>query len=121
MGQDNAGRYVAEPEARGDAGTASATQTASGTGTAFNVAGAKKLDATLTISARSGTTPTLDVALETTVDGTNWYTVAAFPQKNATGSDARAFGTLGKQCRWKWTITGTTPSFTFAITAKAHR
>lgn len=121
MGQDTQGRYFPEPETRTDAAIASAARTATGVGTAFDTQGARQFDATLTISAAGGTTPTLDVRLETTVDGTNWHTVAAFPQKNATGTDAKPFVGLGEQCRWAWTIAGTTPSFTFAISAKAHR
>lgn len=121
MGQDSQGRYYPEPEERADAALASAARTTTGAGTAFDTQGARQLDGALTISARSGTTPTLDVRLETTVDGTNWHTVGSFPQKNNTGSDAKPFAGLGSQCRWAWTIAGTTPSFTFAIATTAHR
>ena len=61
--------------------------------------------------------------LPTTADGTNFYTVLAFPQHaNTTTGVARVFGPLGSSSRWKWTIGGTdTPSFTFAISATADR
>jgi hypothetical protein len=73
------------------------------------------------VSAASGTTPTLDVTLETSIDGgATWDTVAAFAQKTAAGSDGHVFGPLGDQCRWKWTIGGTTPSFTFAIAVEEN-
>jgi hypothetical protein len=91
------------------------------TSAAFNTDEADSLEATLTVSAASGTTPTLDVTLETSIDGgTTWTTVAAFAQKTAAGSQGRVFGPLGDQCRWKWTIAGTTPSFTFAIAVEEN-
>jgi hypothetical protein len=75
------------------------------------------------VTAHAGTTPTLDVVLETSVDGTNWDQVGAFPQ--VTGDVAgrgKAFAGLGRKCRWKWTIGGTAgQSFTFAVAAKALR
>jgi hypothetical protein len=114
------GDYVPGDEPRPDAAVASAARTTTGTSTAFNSDGADSLEATLTVSAASGTTPTLDVTLETSIDGTDWDTVAAFAQKTAAGSDKHVFGPLGDQCRWKWTIGGTTPSFTFAIAAEAN-
>lgn len=119
--QDAQGRYTPDAEARTAADVSSAARTATGTGTAFDTSDLVALFATLTVSARSGTNPTLDVTLETTVDGTNWYTAGSFTQKTATGSEAKAFGALGPQCRWKWTIGGTTPSFTFTIASTVNR
>lgn len=121
MPQDSQGRWYNEPEARSDFGLASAARTASGTGSAFSVQDVSAILGTLSVTAASGTAPTLDVRLETTVDGTNWYTVGSFPQKTAAGSDARAFGPVGSQCRWAWTVAGTGPSFTFGLTATANR
>ena len=118
---DRQGRHYEDEEARSDAAVASAARTATATATAFNTEDAQALKATLAITAASGTTPTLDVTLETTVNGSDWYTVGAFAQKTTTDEDAKAFGPLGDQCRWKWTIGGTTPSFTFSITAEAER
>src|SRR4051812_7515548 len=112
---DRKGRHYEGEESRSDAAVASAARTATGTSTAFNVEDAESLEATLTVSARSGTTPTLDVTLETSIDdGTTWDTVGAFSQFTNTGSDGHVFGPLGDKCRWKWTIAGTTPSFTFS-------
>lgn len=121
MPQDSQGRYYNDPEARTSFALASAVRTASGTGTAFAVEDVSAILGTLNVTAASGSSPTLDVRLETTVDGTNWYTVGSFPQKTAAGTDARAFGPVGSQCRWAWAVTGTTPSFTFAVTATANR
>jgi hypothetical protein len=118
---DQKGRHYEGDESRSDAAVASAARTASGTGAEFNTEDAQAFEATLAITASSGTTPTLDVRLETTVDGTTWYTVGSFSQKTGNGSDAKAFGPLGDKCRWAWTIAGTTPSFTFSIAVEAQR
>lgn len=119
---DRKGNYVPGDEARPDAAVASAARTATGTGSAFDTPDAESLEATLTVSAASGTTPTLDVTLETSIDGgTSWDTVGAFGQLTAPGSDGHVFGPLGDQCRWKWAVGGTTPSFTFSIAAEANR
>jgi hypothetical protein len=75
-----------------------------------------KFRAQLNVSAASGTTPTLDVVIEDTVDGTNWNTVATFTQKTAVGVQAVDItGLFTDQIRVRWTIGGTTPSFTFDV------
>ena len=89
-------RHYQEPETRADAALASAARAASGTGPAFGTEDLVNLEATLDVTAVSGTSPTLDVRLETTVDGTNWDTVAAFPQRTATGQRGKAFAGLGQ-------------------------
>lgn len=118
---DNQGRYYADEELRGDAAVASAARTASGTGSAFNVESATAFFGTLDITAVSGTTPTLNVRLETTVNGVDWYTAGSFDQKTVVDNDARAFGPLGDQARWAWTVGGTSPSFTFSIAVEQQR
>lgn len=121
--QDSQGRYIAPDEASTATAVASAARTTSSNGTAFDTSGVDAINGTLVITARSGTNPTLDVVLETTADGTNYYTVLAFPQQtNTTTGVARVFGPLGSLSRWKWTIGGTdTPSFTFALSGTVDR
>lgn len=122
MPLDRLGNYYAGDTPRPDAELASAARTASGTGASFNTDDADSFEGFLTVSAASGTAPTLDVRLETSVDGgASWTTVAAFAQITAAGSRSRVFGPLGDSCRWAWTIAGTTPSFTFTITAEENR
>lgn len=122
MPQDSQGRYVASDETLAAGAVASAARTATGTGTAFDTEGADNISGTLTVTAASGTNPTLDVTLETTADGTNYYTVGSFTQKTGTATaDAKVFGPVGSLSRWKWTIGGTTPSFTFSISATEDR
>ena len=121
MPLDRKGNYYADDEARPDAAVASAARTASGNGAAFNTDQADSVEGVLTVTAASGTSPTLDARLETSVDGgVTWTTVGAFAQITAAGSRSRVFGPLGDQCRWAWTIAGGTPSFTFTITAEAN-
>lgn len=118
---DAQGNYYAADQARPDAALASAARTATGNGAAFNTNQADSIEGFLTVTAASGTSPTLDVRLETSVDGgTTWTTVAAFAQITAAGARNRVFGPLGDMCRWAWTIAGATPSFTFDISAEAN-
>lgn len=72
----------------------------------------------LDVTAASGTSPTLDVVVEDTVDGTNYNTVATFAQKVAAGREAvRVTTPFSDTLRVRWTIAGTTPSFTFSVKA----
>jgi hypothetical protein len=75
-----------------------------------------KFRAQLAVTAASGTTPTLDVVVEDSFDGTNWNTVATFTQKTAAGTQAvDVTGLFSDQLRVRWTVGGTTPSFTFSV------
>lgn len=107
--------------ARGDSVTlaASAARTATGNGTAFEVGDKTTLRCELNVTAVSGTAPTLVAAVETSANGTSgWTEIAAFSQVTATGTTRKVFTGLDRFVRPKWTIGGTTPSFTFALTAE---
>lgn len=121
MTQDSQGRYVPPNETSTDAAVASAARTATGTGSAFSTANIDSINATLAITAASGTSPTLVLNLETSADGTNFYVAGSFPQQTTTATVARVIGDLGATSRWAWTIGGTTPSFTFSVSATADR
>lgn len=121
MPQDDRGRYYESEGSRAGQQVASAARTATGNGTAFDSADVDEITGTLAVTAASGTTPTLDVTLETTADGTNYYTVGSFGQKTTTATEAKVFTGLGSLSRWKWTIAGDTPSFTFSIAATFER
>lgn len=122
MSQDSQGRYIPPNETSTLAAVASAARTTTGASAAFNTADLDSLTATLVITAASGTTPTLDLVLETTADGTNYYTAGSFPQQTTTQAGvSRVIGDLGSLSRWAWTIAGTTPSFTFSVSATADR
>jgi len=74
-------------------------------------------DLTLTVTAASGTLPTLDVTVETRFYGGTWIAIGtAFAQKVAAGVDRLMFGGLRDEVRGVATIGGTgTPSVTFSL------
>ena len=102
-----------------DVVVASAAQTASGnSGILGGYGSALSLRVQLAVTAASGTVPTLDMVVEDTVDGTNFFTIATFTQ--ATGVTAAVqsvapTASFTDRIRLRWTIAGTTPSFTFAV------
>lgn len=87
----------------------------------------------LQVTAASGTSPTLNVVIEDSLDGTNWNTVGTFAQKTAASlevinialrGDAQPAGFAWplnmRRVRVRWTIGGTSPSFTFNVVAVAN-
>lgn len=80
---------------------------------------ATTLRAQLAVTAVSGTTPSMTVVIEDTVDGgTNWNQVAAFTAATAVGVQVQNVTTpFSDTIRVRWTVTGTTPSFTFSVLA----
>lgn len=75
----------------------------------------------LDITAAAGTSPTLTVTLEDTIDGTNWNTIGTFAQKVGPGREVINITTpFADRVRATWVIGGTTPSFTFAVAAHAE-
>lgn len=96
---------------------ASAARTASGDSGALRGYGvADTLRVQLDVTAGSGTTPTLNVVVEDSLDGTNWNTIGSFAQKAAAGREViNITSPFGENIRYRWTIGGTTPSFSFSI------
>jgi hypothetical protein len=75
-----------------------------------------RLRAQLDVTAVSGTTPSMTVVVESTLDGTNWDALGTFAAKTAAGREVITINPLiGRRIRARWTITGTTPSFTFSV------
>lgn len=71
---------------------------------------------TLDVTAASGTTPTLDVAIQTRKDSSDsWRAIASFTQKTTTGSERKCFAGCDRQVRAVLTVGGTTPSFTCSV------
>lgn len=97
---------------------AAAARTATANGPTIEVGekGTACLD--LACSAASGTTPTLDVKIQTSKDGTTWRDVASFAQLVAAGSERKSFVGLDRFARGVATIGGTTPSFTFSVSGE---
>lgn len=101
---------------------AKAARTTSGNGAGRQlgaVATGEKLYATLHVFAASGTSPTLDVEIES--DDNSGFTTPTsrltFAQKVAAGAEIKAVAGpfTDDYYRVKYTIGGTTPSFTFAV------
>lgn len=97
----------------------SAARTASGDSGKLNGWGsAKTIRAQLEVTAASGTSPTLDVVIEDTLDGVNWNDVGSFTQKTAAGRQVIDITVpFSETLRIRWTIGGTSPSFTFSLAA----
>jgi len=71
----------------------------------------------LKITAATGSSPTLDLVIQTYNPMTEtWHTLATFDQKTTTGQDEGfvQYG-LGEKIACIYTIGGTTPSFTFTV------
>lgn len=96
---------------------ASAARTTSGDdGGSAGWDAAKTIRAQLDVTAASGTSPTLDVVIEDTLDGTNWNVIGTFAQKTAAGREVINITTpFSNRARTRWTIGGTAPSFTFSV------
>ena len=98
---------------------ASAARTVSGVGAAVDLGAATSAEVTMLVTAASGTTPSLALALQTSLDGTVWQTARTLAAVSSpTRVTARVIGAL-RYLRASYTIAGTTPSFTFAVTGSA--
>lgn len=99
---------------------ASAARTTTGNSGALDVDD-NVLSLIVDVTAVSGTTPTLDVTVEWSNDGTNFAaadgTADLFAQITAASKKVKRFPVKGASMRVVWTIAGTTPSFTFSVTA----
>jgi len=70
----------------------------------------------LTVTTVAGTTPSLTVVVEDSLDGVTWYQLAAFPAATAVGAQVINIGKpFTDRLRWRWTITGTGASFVFSV------
>jgi hypothetical protein len=77
------------------------------------------------VTAVSGTaSPTLTVIIEDSVDGVNWNTAVTLTAQTAVGRQVARLGLTAaswpfnpRRVRVRYTITGTTPSFTFSVKA----
>ena len=96
---------------------ASAARNASGNSGAISNATGGAISGLIVVSAASGTTPTLDVGLEESYDnGTTWTQVWAAQRFTGTATAVIPPMLVGGLRRWTWTVGGSSPSFTFAIT-----
>lgn len=70
----------------------------------------------LEVTAASGTTPTLNIDVEHSVDGTVWHVVGSFVEVTS-APDFEFLPQTAEADLWRLncTIAGTTPSFTFVV------
>lgn len=98
---------------------ASAARTSSGSGSAVDLVSATTVEVSVLVSAASGSSPTLDISLQTSEDGTVWQPLDSTARFATTGRRViRSAGAL-RYVRAAWTIGGTAPSFTFSVTGSA--
>lgn len=95
---------------------ASAPETATLQGAWFNTEEVNTLDLFLDVTAAGGTTPSMTVSIETREGAADTPAIAgSFAAKTGVASERKRLSALGKECRFVATITGTTPTFTFAL------
>lgn len=76
------------------------------------------LNLLVNVTAASGTTPSLALTVEWSHDGTNFAqgdTADTFAAITTTSAKAKGFSIKAPFYRVVWTLTGTTPSFTFSV------
>lgn len=106
---------------------ASAARTATANGSAVDCAklrdyGANSIACMLDITAVSGTSPTLDVEIQTRGADGVWHKVKSFAQKTAAGQERITLdGPVGGEVRARAVIAGTSPSFTFSVALVGHQ
>lgn len=97
----------------------SAARTATSTGSSIELGDRGTLRLLLDVTAASGTTPTLDVTVQTSHDGSTWRSLGTFTQATAISSERKSFSGCDRFVRVSYTIGGTTPSFTFSVSGEA--
>ncbi len=117
---DKDGQWYNDPKADSTASVVSAARTTSGQSTSFSVQDIATIDATLNITAVSGTSPSLTLTLQVSDDNATWEAApsGAWAAATAVSAPERTVSVKDwKFARWSWVITGTTPSFTFSVDA----
>jgi hypothetical protein len=100
-----------------------ATLAASGTTEPFQLAAHGRYAIASTVTAVSGTTPSLQVFLDVQDAAGNWVQVAALAAQTAagtqsgTGTNTATQGPQAKVARFRWTLSGTTPTATVILAA----
>jgi hypothetical protein len=73
------------------------------------------------VAGPAGSTPTMDVTVETMADEANWYSLGTIPQQNAVGAYRKVFGPVGWQTRINLTLGGTaSPAFALSTYVIGH-
>lgn len=97
----------------------SAARTATGQSDAFGVGNLDSVAVFIDATAVSGTSPSMSVNVEWSFDGASWFTADpadSFTAITAATKKVKRFDVKGTKFRLNYTISGTTPSFTFSAT-----
>lgn len=87
--------------------------TATGNGTSFDIGSTiNALTVEVIVSAKSGTSPTLDLKIQGSLDNSTWVDVVYFQQITAVGTYRRKLHAPYRYFREVQTLGGTSPSFT---------
>jgi hypothetical protein len=95
----------------------SLARTTSGTSGNIQAAGGESLRCQLNVTSVSGTSPTLSVTVEDSIDnGATFNTIGTFAQKTAAAREVISITQpFSENLRVSWSIAGTSPSFTFSV------
>lgn len=99
---------------------ASAATTTTGNTAGFPTGYQNSVDIFVDITAVSGTTPSMTVTVEWSNDNATWFAsdpADTFTAATAAQKRVKEFTVKGQYARLAYTISGTTPSFTWAATA----
>ena len=112
------GGWIVNPATAGipDIASAAITTTATTSSIANNLGNGFQIN--IAVTAATGTNPTLDVRVEESYDGgTNWVTLYEMQRITAVGSyNSPILRASGRHIRYVQTVSGTSPSFTRAVT-----
>lgn len=98
----------------------SVARTATETSDTYEMGELTTLRLLLDVTAASGSSPTLDVVVQTSHNGVdNWRNLLAFAQKTAVSSERQCVSGADRYVRAVATIGGTTPSLTFSLSGEA--
>ena len=95
----------------------SAARTTDGETNGYDFGDATECLLMVEVTAASGAGKQLDVIVQTSHDNVNWFDHSTFSAITDTGNFIDSVTQYGKYLRVSYKITGTTPSFTFKITA----
>lgn len=71
----------------------------------------------LNVTSATGTTPSLVASVQGSTDGTNWFNLVTFTAATGVTTQNLPITNFGSRLRVNSVITGTTPSFSFSLTA----
>lgn len=91
----------------------------SGNGSAVELGDRGTLRLQLDVTDASGETPTLDVEVQTSFDGTNWRALGSFAQRTTEASERKSFSGADRFVRVSYTLGGTDPAFSFSVQGEA--